>query len=258
MVWSEFCSGDCIASRPVQRRLMRMGLRSSLAAVVASVVFAVAWATCDQLAGLGVGGSSAAAGVLATVALGLTLWRTRPERPSVRRLLSAHARPNGLLRPVDAQPHDVSVEPTARPGERGRELPKKPTVTGRSIPHARDVPARERTRTLMTQHIQFIVDDAGIRVQRKRKTAGAEVWEEHLRTQWSAVTAIGFATGRNDPIVALYAWTAAGRPYHMADSRFLNHLEWTRLSELIAEATRGRLTLDVADRHNPRSVWPDW
>jgi hypothetical protein len=39
-----------------------VGYRLSLAAVVAAALFAVAWVLCDQLAGLGVDGSSAAAG----------------------------------------------------------------------------------------------------------------------------------------------------------------------------------------------------
>jgi hypothetical protein len=176
----------------------------------------------------------------------------------VRDLRSAHAKPDGLRWRVDAQLRDVFVERAERSGERGRELPEKPGITGRSTPHVRDIPARERARTLATQHIQFIVDDAGMQVRGKRKTVGGDVWEEHLRIQWSAVTAIGFAAGRYDPIVALYAWASAGKPHHVADSRFLSQLQWTQLGELIAEATRGRLTLDVAGRYNPKSIWPDW
>lgn len=76
--------------------LMRMGFRLSLALVVAAVLFAVARAVCDQLAGLGVGASSVAAGALAIVAFGLTMRVTRPELPRVRDLRSAHAKPDGL------------------------------------------------------------------------------------------------------------------------------------------------------------------
>ena len=72
-----------------------MGYRLSLAAVVAAALFAVAWALCDQLADLGIGGSSAAAGVLAIVVFGLTARVTRPERPRVQHLRSAHAKPDG-------------------------------------------------------------------------------------------------------------------------------------------------------------------
>ena len=71
---------------PVSRRCLRidprglavMGYRLSLAAVVAAALFAVAWVLCDQLADLGVGGSSAAAGVLAIVVFGLMARVTRP------------------------------------------------------------------------------------------------------------------------------------------------------------------------------------
>ena len=69
-----------------------MGYRLSLAAVVAAALFAVAWVLCDQLADLGVGGSSAAAGVLAIVVLGLTARVMRPERPRVQHLRSAEDR----------------------------------------------------------------------------------------------------------------------------------------------------------------------
>jgi hypothetical protein len=237
---------------------MRMGFRLSLAVVVAAALFAVAWAVGNQLAGLGVGASSAAAGVLAIVAFGLT-WRvTRPERPPERHLRSAHAEPDGLSWRAGTRMHGGFAEPAARSGEPGRELPEKPGITGTSTPRARDIPAQARARTLVTQHIRFIVDDAGMQVRRKRKTVGGEVWEEHLRIPWSAVTAMGFATGRYDPIVALYAWGAVGKPHHVADSRFLNQVQWTQLGELIAEATRGRLILDVAGRDDPRSIRPDW
>jgi hypothetical protein len=66
-----------------------MGYRLSLAAAVAAVLFAVARVLCDQFAGLGAGGSSAAAGVLAIVVFGLTARVMRPERPRVQHLRSA-------------------------------------------------------------------------------------------------------------------------------------------------------------------------
>jgi hypothetical protein len=249
--------GDCGAFRPVPGWLIRMGFRISLAVVVAGTLFAVAWAACDQLAGLDAGASSAAAGVLAIMAFGLTVRLARPERPRVRHLPPAHAQPDGLRWRVGTQPHDEVSERTARSAERGRQLPEKPRITERSTRYAWDIPPRERARTLAGQHIQFIIDDAGMQVRGKRKTVGGEVWEEYLRMQWSAVTAIGFATGRHDPIVALYAWVAAGKSHHVADSLSLSHSQWTQLGELIAEATRGRLTLDVASRDDPRSIWPD-
>jgi hypothetical protein len=211
---------------------MSMGYRSTRAGVVAAVLFAVTWPVCDQLAGLSIGASSAVAGVLAIAAFAMTLRVTRPEFPRTRLQVGAS-------------------------GERGGELPAKLLIPGRLGPRATDAPARERAGTLVTQQVQFIVDDAGMQVRRKRKTIGEEIWEEHLRIQWSAVTAIGFATGRYDPIAALYVWAAAGKPHHLADARFLNNLQWTQLGELIAEATSGRLTLDAASRYDPRSIWPD-
>jgi hypothetical protein len=240
------------------RWLMRMGFRSGLAMAVAVVLFAVAWAVCDQVAGLGVGGSSAVAGVLAVAAFGLTLRVTRPERARVRDLRSAQAEPVVLRWRVDTPLHGVFVEPAARSSERGRDSPEKPRITARSAPHARDIPAREHVRTVVTQDIQLIVDDAGMQVRSKRKMVGSEVWEEHLRIEWPAVTAIGFATGRHDPVVALYVWVTGGKSHHVADSRFFNDLQWTRLGKLIAEATHDRLTLDVGSRYDPRSIRPDW
>jgi hypothetical protein len=233
---------------------MSMGYRSTLAGVIAAILFAVTWPVCDQLAGLSVGASSAVAGVLAVAAFGMTLRATRPRLWSLQ---SSRAQPNDLHWPVASQQDDVVVGQAGAPDERGRESPDTPVIPGTSTPRARNIPARERARTLVTQHIQFIVEDAGMRVRKKRKTIGEEVWEEHLHIQWSAVTAIGFAIGRYDPVVALYAWAAPGNPHHLADSRFLNNLQWTQLGELIAEASSGRLTLDVASRYNPRSIWPD-
>lgn len=247
-----------MVSGSVPGRLIGMGYRLSLAVVVGAVLLAVAWPLCNQLAGLGAGMSTAAAGVAAIVAFGLTLAVTRPERPRVGHLQSARVQPGPLGRRVDARLHDVPAEGAAWPGRRGGVLPDEPGLTGRSTPYAGDTPAREQARTVVTQHIRFIVDDAGMQVRRKRKTVGGEVWEEYLRIRWSTVTAIGFATGRYDPITALYAWGADGRPHHVADSRFLNHAQWTQLSELIAAVTSGRLTLNLADRDNPNSMRPDW
>ena len=222
-----------------------MGYRLSLAAVVAAALFAVAWVLCDQLAGLGVGESSAAAGVLAIVVFGLAARMTRPARPRVQHLRSAHAKPDGLGWQIGALPCDVLSGPAARSGS-----------TGRSTPHAGDMHAQDGT--VLTQEIQFIVDDAGMQVRGKRKTPTGDVWEERLRIRWPAVTGLGFSIGSHDSVVALYAWGAAGKPYYVADSQVLDHLQWTQLGELIAGATSGRLTLDVASRDDLRSMWPDW
>jgi hypothetical protein len=237
--------------------LVDMGYRSTLAVVLAVALFAVAWAVCDQLAGLGVGASCAVAGALAIVTFGLTLRMTRPQHLRVQPPRSAQTKPNGLGRQVDAQLHGVFVERPSEANQRWPGLPENRKVTSRPTSHARDMPVREQTRTLVTPHMQFIVDDAGMQVQRRRKTVGGEVWKEHLRISWCAVTSIGFATGRHDPIVALYAWPAAGKPNHVADSRLLNDLEWTQLGELVAEATCGRLALDVGGRYTPKSIWRD-
>jgi hypothetical protein len=232
-----------------------MGYRLSLAAVVAAALFAVAWVLCDQLTGLGVGGSSGSAGILAIVAFGLTVRLTRPEQPRVLHLPSEHAKPAGLGWQIDAQLQEALAKPVAWPASHGRELPEKPEGSGRSTPHAEDMHAREGI--VLTQDIQFIVDDDGMRVRGKRTMAVGVVWEERLRIHWPAVTALGFSTGSFDPIVALYAWVKAGKPHYVADSRVLNHAQWTQLGKLIAEATSGRLTLDVASRHDPKSIWPD-
>lgn len=196
-----------------------MRYRLSLAAVVAAALFAVAWVLCDQLAGLGADGSSAAAGVLAIVVFGLTARVTRPERPRVQHLRSAHAKPDGLGRQIGAQPRDVLARPAARSGARRGELPERPGVTARSTPHAGDMHVRDGT--VLTQDIQFIVDDAGMPVQGKRKTPAGDVWEERVRIRWSAVTSPGFSIGSHDSVVALYAWAAVGKPHYVADSRVL-------------------------------------
>jgi len=236
---------------------MSMGYRSTLAGVVAAVLFAMSWPVWDQLAGLSAGTSSVVAGVLAVVGFGMTMRATRPEFRRVKHPQSADLRPNELRWRIARQHDDVLVDQAGASGERDRELSEKPVIPGRPVPHVKGVPAMDRAGTLATKHFRFIVDDTGMQVRRKRRTVGGEVWEEHLRIQWPAVTAIGFATGRHDPIAALYAWAAAGKSYHLADSQFLNNLQWMQLGTLISEATSGRLTLDVASRYNPKSIWPD-
>lgn len=234
-----------------------MGYRSTLAGVVAAVLLVVTWPVFDQLAGLSVGASSAVAGVLAAAGFGIT-WRvTRPGFQRVRHLHSADLGPSELRWRIAPQQDDVLVDQAGASAERDRKLSEKPVMQGRLTPRARGVPAMDRVRTLATKDIQFIVDDTGIQVHGKRKTIGGDVWEEYVRIQWSAVTAMGFAIGRHDSIVALYAWAAAGKSYHLVDSKSLDNLQWTQLETLVAEATGGRLTLDVASRYNTKSIWPD-
>jgi hypothetical protein len=193
---------------------------------------------------------------LAIVVFGLMARVTRPERPRVQHLRSAHAEPDGLGWQIGAQPRDVLAGPAARSGERGGDLLERPGVAGRSTPYAGDMPVRNGT--VLTQDIQFIVDDAGMQVRRKRKRPAGDIWEERLRIRWSAVRGLGFSIGSHDSVVALYAWAVAGKPHYVADSRALDHLQWAQLGALIAGATSGRLTLDLASRDDSRSIWPDW
>jgi hypothetical protein len=232
-----------------------MGYGLRLAAVAAAALFAVAWVLCDQLSGLGVGGSSAAAGILAVVAFGLTAKVTRPERPRVQRFRSPHAMTDGPAFRISMRPRDVPVGPAAQAGTRGG-LQEQSELTGQPVLHSGDM--RVRDRTVLTHNIQFIVDDAGMLVRGKRKSPAGDVWEERLRIGWSEVTGLGFSIGSHDSVVALYAFTAVGKPRYLADSRVLGRSQWTRLGELIAGATSGRVTLDVASRDDFPSIWPDW
>lgn len=220
-----------------------MGYRLSLDAVAAAALFAVAWVLCDQLAGLGVGGSSAAAGVLAVVVFGLTAKVTRPERPRVQNFRSPHAMTDGPAFWITMRPRDVAVGPAAQAGARGG-LQEQSGPTGQSAPQSGDMPVRDRT--VLTHDIQFIVNDAGMQVRGKRRSPAGDVWEERLRIGWSEVTALGFSIGSHDSVPALYAFRAVGKPHYVADSRVLGRSQWTRLGELIAGATSGRVTLDVA------------
>src|SRR5690242_10155312 len=96
-----------------------MGYRLSLAAVAAAALFAVAWVLCDQVADLGVGGSSVAAGILAIVVFGLTAKVTRPERPRVQNFRSPDAMTDGPAFWISMRPRDVPVGPAAQAGTRG-------------------------------------------------------------------------------------------------------------------------------------------
>jgi hypothetical protein len=110
---------------------------------------------------------------------------------------------------------------------------------------------------LITRRVQIIVDDAGIEIK-TRVADGADLWNPYLQMRCSTVAGIGFAIDRYDPIVSCYAWTVDRARHHLADAGFLTRSEWARLGKLIAEATRGRLILDLAARDDPRSLGPDW
>ena len=232
-----------------------MGYRLSLAAVVAAALFAVAWVLCDQVADLGVGGSSVAAGIIAIVVFGLTAKVTHPERPRVQNSRSPDVMTDAPAFWISMPPSDVPVGPAAQAGTRGR-LQEQPGPTGQPAPHSGDMPVKNRT--VLTRDIQFIVDDAGMQVRGKRRSPAGDVWEERLRIGWSEVTGLGFSIGSHDSVPALYAFRAIGKPHYVADSRVLGHSQWTRLGELIAGATSGRVTLDVASRDDFLSIWPDW
>jgi hypothetical protein len=124
--------------------------------------------------------------------------------------------------------------------------------------HTQEAPEPQRAHTLASQRIKLIIDDAEFVSMQRRGTIDGELWEEYLRIQWAAMRKIGFATDSHDPIVALYVWTAPGERHYIADSGFLTQSQWTRLADLIAQSTRGRLTLDLTGRDNPRSMSPDW
>jgi hypothetical protein len=198
---------------------MFMRVSFKLMLAVVAALFTAAWAVCDQLIGLGAGTSFAVAGVLSVI---VVPW-------------------------------------LAGSVPRRREHRVNPDTLGKSTRRdVRDADARQHARTLVTQHIKLIVDDAGFQVQKMRRTGAAGVWENYLQICWREVKAIAFATGRYDPIVALYAWTTAGVRHHVADSRFLSQPEWIKFGVLISEATHGKLTLDLAGRDDPRSLGPDW
>jgi len=202
--------------------------------VVAVALFAATWAVCELLAGLGAGISLALAGVV-TVSTVPWVFRTSYSSAVLGRVPRREARP----RRAD--------EFAAQPDRAAMILERPPRRAGGDR-------APRRPQTLVTQYVRIVVDDAGFEVKKRRKTGIADDWEEHLRMRWSAVTAMKFATGRHDPIVALYAWTIFGKRHHVADSSFLSRSDWTQLSKLIAGSTGDRLTLDLTERDNPRTL----
>jgi hypothetical protein len=191
--------------------------------VFAVVLFASAWVLCEQLIGLGMGTSIAVGGALVAIVVSTqALWATHPGRQ--------------------------------------RNVQEKLSVPEHPIrQRAYEEPRPQRPEVLITQHVQLIVDDAGIEVKTRRgSVGGADLWETYLQMRWPTVAAIGFATDRYDPIVCCFVWTVDLVRHHIADSGFLTRPEWVRFGEMIAGATHGRLILDLAARDNPRSVGPDW
>jgi hypothetical protein len=204
--------------------------------VIAAALFAATWAVCD-LAGLGPAISLALAGVITISVVPWLIFR-------------GSRRSEGLDEPPG---WDLRPRRSERLGAQSREpatIPERPTW------HPGEAHTRRCAQTLVTQYVRIVIDHAGFEVKKRRKTAVADAWEEYLRMQWSAVTTIKFTTDRHDPIVALYVWTTSGKRRHVADSRFLSQSQWVQLSELIAESTDGRLTLDLAGRDNPPAL-PD-
>ena len=195
-------------------------LLTSRIAVLAAVLFVSAWVVCEQLIGLSIGTSIVIAGVLLAFAVSAQVFRVTH---SGRQQAAGEA-----------------------PG---------PRYSMRQRPHQKPVPRRPEV--LITQRVQIIVDDGGIEIK-TRIVSGADLWDPYLQMRWPTVAAIGFATDRYDPIISCYAWTVDRVRHHLADAGSLTRSEWARLGELIAEATRGRLILDLAARDNPRSLGPDW
>jgi hypothetical protein len=204
--------------------------------VAAAALFAATWIVSEPIAGLSGPISLALSGVVTVSVVPWLLFRTRrtqivvqPYRRDVR---------SGWTGVHDAQPSaaDATIRaPTRHPGT--ARTPQGP-------------------QRLVTQYVRIVLDDAGFEVEKKRKTAVADAWDEYLRMEWSKVAAMRFATARHDPVVALYAWTAFGERHHVADSRLLSGSEWAQLSKLIAESTGSRLALDLTERGNP-PVLPD-
>lgn len=221
-----------------------MLFKSKLPAAIMLVLLAVAWVVLGLLIGLGVGPSLAVAAVLAIAAVPWLVHRSsrRPHRPGqgLRPRRSARGGPQRVTRFGDYTENHGHPSGKTRHGVRDEA-------------HVPQLP-----QTLVTQFVQLIVDDGGFAVKKRQKTATWDFWEDHLRVAWPDVKAIAFATDRHDPIVALYAWTTSGTRHHVADSRFLSQSEWTELVNLISWATRGRLTLDLAGRDDPRNIRPDW
>lgn len=121
-----------------------------------------------------------------------------------------------------------------------------------------DASVPRRPQKVSSQHIQLIFDDVGFEVRKRCKTLGPDIWEKYLRLDWLDIVRMEFATDRYDPVVALYAWTAAGARHHVADSGLLSQSQWVQVRRLITGATHSTLKLDLAGRDNPRSMGPDW
>jgi hypothetical protein len=245
-------------------RLVWMRIGPSSAAAVAAASFALTAVVCEELVGLGTGPSLAAASLLVIIVAPWMVFMAarRPDSPGPRRVERPYVPDVGSDQGEPDEPLRLDQKPQPGRAERADrsdwQMHDEPGVLETSPRHLRKAAGPPRAQTLVTTHIKVIVDDAGLEVRTRRRAAGADIWETHLRIQWSAVTAIQFATDSYDPIVALYVYTAAGRRHHVADSGFLSQSEWTRFGKLISESSRGRLTLNLAGRRHPRSTSPDW
>jgi hypothetical protein len=76
----------------------------------------------------------------------------------------------------------------------------------------------------------------------------------HLELGWTAVSAMRFDNDSRDPVIALYAVTTQNQRRHMMDSKHLSRPEWSTLASMVAGASGGRVTVDLAGRETPRSI----
>ena len=108
--------------------------------------------------------------------------------------------------------------------------------------------------SLTSEFVRFTVDRTGFAVRRKRLGAGGMQWMVHLELTWTAVSEMRFDNDGRDPVMALYAVTTGGQRRYMMDSKHLSQDDWGTLATMVAGASGGLVTVDLASRDTPRSI----
>lgn len=118
----------------------------------------------------------------------------------------------------------------------------------RSGAEKRNRPAAPGGGTIASRHVEVTVDATGLEVRRSRRPGQ---WETHLRLPWSEVRGMAFDTAPYDPVIAFYVATTGGRQHYAFDANHLSRQQWRQFADLVAAASSGRATVDLASHDAP-------
>ncbi len=110
--------------------------------------------------------------------------------------------------------------------------------------------------TVTARQARVTADRAGSTVEQSRGPVGMPHWHAHLRMDWPDLERLEFWNDARDPIVALFAYPAAGSRRYALDASHLTRAQWSELAAAVAAMTGQRIRLDLGGL-DARWVNPD-